>query len=77
MGQICTHNISSMQSVVGLARSPPLPHCLWQSPSRLVKRCTRTGAKRACVMAAGKSVEFSKYQGLGNDFILVRSLHVS
>ena len=77
MGQICITYIGNMQSVVGLARSSALPHCLRQSPSRLVKKCTGSGAKRARVMAAGKSVEFSKYQGLGNDFILVCSLHVS
>ncbi len=61
----------SMQSVVGSARSSALPHCLGHSPSRLLKKCTGNGAKRACIMAAGKCVEFSKYQGLGNDFILV------
>ena len=69
--------ICSMQSVAGIARSVALPHCLRQSPSRLVKRCIGTSPKRACIMAAGKCVEFSKYQGLGNDFILVRSRNVS
>lgn len=67
----------SMQSVVGSARSSALPHCLGHSPPRLLKKCTGNGAKRACIMAAGKCVEFSKYQGLGNDFILVCSLRVS
>ena len=76
VGQISL-SFGSMQSVVGFARNSALPHCLRQSPSRLVKRGTGTGAKRACVMAAGKCVEFSKYQGLGNDFILVCPMHVS
>lgn len=36
------------------------------------RACVQRGRGRLCVMAASKSLQFAKYQGLGNDFVLVR-----
>lgn len=56
--------------------APALPpqRCFTSAPSNSRSRrgMRRGGRRQPVAVAAAATVEFAKYQGLGNDFILVR-----